>query len=167
MRRYCLIAIGCLALLTACGARQAEMPAETVVSSEADAAGGDGSLENGAASDADGASGTNGTPNIGGSSGETAPSGEEKRQADGKLTQEEIDTLCGQLYSTTYPCGDGSQIILAGVGNDYIYIKYMPKPLGNGNYSFFREFHPSYEVTVNQDGIFQYLSMIPIPPVLC
>ncbi len=152
MRRYCLIAIGCLALLTACGARQAEMPAETVVSSEADAAGGDGSLENGAASDADGASGTNGTPNIGGSSGETAPSGEEKRQADGKLTQEEIDTLCGQLYSTTYPCGDGSQIILAGVGNDYIYIKYMPKPLGNGNYSFFREFHPSYEVTVNQDG---------------
>ena len=51
MRRYCLIAIGCLALLTACGVRQAEMPAETVVSSEADAAGGDGSLENGAASD--------------------------------------------------------------------------------------------------------------------
>ncbi len=85
-----------------------------------------------------------------GAAGESGVSGQER---DGEvLTRKEIDTICSQIYSTVYHCGDGSQILIAGISGSYINLRYMPRPLDDGNYSFFRNWTPSYEVTEKPDG---------------
>lgn len=87
------------------------------------------------------------------SSDQTEPSSE-RSGTDGwrKLNREETDFILDRIYSYALDCGDGSQIITAGLADGMVYIRYLPQRLGDGNYRFFRCLRFTEDVTYREDG---------------
>lgn len=76
----------------------------------------------------------------------------ESRDGNRELDRDDIGAICDRLYSSVLDCNDGSQIIVSGISDTYIYIRYVPREFANGRYEFFRNVQPSGDVSYRSDG---------------
>lgn len=131
MKKLCLPCILCLILFSACSSNgKEELLRATVSSSQIT-----GSVSNSEA-----------YPSF--------PPETEPQRETAKLSQADIDSICDRLYVVVFHCGDGSQILAfhADEPEGYIYIRYVPQMLPNGDYKFFHKLSPSYNVSYKEDG---------------